>query len=832
MRGDVGAPGAYTKIVVLSTTRVHRAGASGAFTIGGIPTGRVTLRLEDDADGDGWPEYGGYAAATMPQSTDGSVGFVLLGDIPMAGAMTVRGTVLVDGAPAAAAGLVSRVYAMRGQCFPSGAGQFPGQADCDPSDPTELEHRVETSVEAEASVDANGAYQLTGVLSGGVELAFFLYAPAGDALGIVVDAVGPIATSGAAGQVIEVGTIDFPAVRPTLDARDVDLAITPPVPGGGVYLSRHGTLATCTNTAGGTPVSVALTEAAVHRVQVPVGAWNVTVCGSGIGGSAGTFLALPPLDFQERVPVWQVKVTESADRDPCINDQGDIDCDDDTLAAIPLLADATRTIWVGCAAQCVADASGIVAASQASCEVAGEVFDCDDDGDGQPDVTEPNACLGPLRGTDLDGDFLCSPSDAFPHCTANEPVACVAGTNDVTPGNPLDAPGVVDGAWTEVAPQPVALREPRSCVVAPGTASERVFVLGGRGDDGAIDADAEYLYDPVVDTWTALDDTAPDASHVAFDGREGHTLTFESFDPASGVGVAYVVSGADRWLVGQADVLSVRIDLAAGTSTFLPFPHSPRAHHTSTLLPLPSGTFLFSVGGLADFDTPTASGEVAFVAGATFNNALVTARYDHSAVNIGSTLWIIGGDTGDSTATASVETIVVTEVAMVFTVEPGPFSYVLPTPVTQAAAIFADAPDGPRILVTGGCNGGEGPAVADITLLDATSSASADAGALLEPRCGHSIVLLDDGRFLVAGGLNDGSGSPLASAEIIEVLTGDTVRVSRTGELAHARALHQAHGVGGGAIVVGGTDRQSGAGAIAVVERFTYEENMSGQVAP
>ncbi|HEY1097647.1 MAG TPA: hypothetical protein VGF99_01915, partial [Myxococcota bacterium] len=68
-------------------------------------------------------------------------------------------------------------------------------------------------------------------------------------------------------------------------------------------------------------------------------------------------------------------------------------------------------------------------------DVDGDVvdFDCDDDADGQPDVTEPLACIGAGRGTDLDGDGLCSIVDSYPQCADNTALGCPAGSEDLTP---------------------------------------------------------------------------------------------------------------------------------------------------------------------------------------------------------------------------------------------------------------------------------------------------------------------------------------------------------------------------------------------------------------
>jgi hypothetical protein len=100
--------------------------------------------------------------------------------------------------------------------------------------------------------------------------------------------------------------------------------------------------------------------------------------------------------------------------------------------------------WQGCAEQC--EASGAV--GDATCEVEGQVYDCDDDGDGQADVTEGIACYGLGKGTDSDSDAICDGIDPFPDCKANTAEACVAGTDD----GPEVQPDLLVADYTVVEP--------------------------------------------------------------------------------------------------------------------------------------------------------------------------------------------------------------------------------------------------------------------------------------------------------------------------------------------------------------------------------------------
>jgi hypothetical protein len=812
---DVVAPGGFAKITRVATARAHRTRADGAFVIGGLEPGTVLLRFDDDADGDGWPEYGGFAGVTMPTNPDGSVGFVLLGDVPMRGTMTIRGQVLIDdggaGRAPAELGLIARVYVLRGQCFPPGGGAVADQADCAPDLPA-LGARIETGIEAETAVDAQGDFELTGILSGQAEVAVLVYEPHGGALGPVVDAAGPIVAQGQAGGTVSLEPIPLPSARPPLGERDVDLAVEPALPGGQVFLSPAGQLVTCADVTGALRLDVSLTSAALHRISVPVGAWNVTVCSLARSGYAGTFLALPATSPLEPPPVWPVFAIERDLRVPCINDAGEIDCDEDGLQAIPLLVESTRALWEACASQCVDPVAGRQLVARDKCTVIDEVFDCDDDGDGQPDVTEPNECLGPFRGTDLDGDFICSPNDPFPQCAANDPVLCAAGTNDVTPGDPLapvDPTPPPEGTWIDGTPLPSPLGRAASAVVFPGTAEETVFVLGGFDEQGALDPNAHHVYDRLTDTWLTLDDTPPEPSFSSFEGRVGHTVIFDDF-PREGPAFGFVIGGVDVEGVAVPLIEELAVSPLDGGVTLFPIPHSPRSFHTSSFVGLVEPA-LVSVGGFgADSATPLASAEAAFLG--EVPAALSQGRAHHAAVAVVDTLWVIGGVDANGAAIASVESLVYIESPA--SLEPGPLRAALPAGVIAPAALAIE--DGARILVTGGCAAVDGGATRQLALIDTTTAAVTDAGALRVARCGHTLTALPDGRFLVAGG-GDGLASPIADAEILAV-AGATVTSTPAASLGIARVLHQAHRIGDEVFVVGGVG--PGETALAELERF------------
>src|SRR5690606_3222406 len=92
----------------------------------------------------------------------------------------------------------------------------------------------------------------------------------------------------------------------------------------------------------------------------------------------------------------------------CVHPDGDAyrDCDGDGLRGLPDVDEddpASLALWRDCVEACVPPPGEAVGAR--SCVVEDERFDCDDDGDGQPDITEDPACYGPGRGADADGDL-------------------------------------------------------------------------------------------------------------------------------------------------------------------------------------------------------------------------------------------------------------------------------------------------------------------------------------------------------------------------------------------------------------------------------------------
>jgi hypothetical protein len=152
-----------------------------------------------------------------------------------------------------------------------------------------------------------------------------------------------------------------------------------------------------------------------------VGVWDVHLRSeSGLRAVLGAQVAPEP---GELLVTWGMARLSNVD--PCAGAAGVVDCDHDELQALPALDDVDDTgdlaVWTECADAC-GEAWGTSATAQ-SCTVGGETYDCDDDGDGQPDVTEPYACIGVAGGRDSDGDGECDLADDFPQCRENDPGA-------------------------------------------------------------------------------------------------------------------------------------------------------------------------------------------------------------------------------------------------------------------------------------------------------------------------------------------------------------------------------------------------------------------------
>jgi hypothetical protein len=112
---------------------------------------------------------------------------------------------------------------------------------------------------------------------------------------------------------------------------------------------------------------------------------------------------------------------------------GDRDCDGDGMLGLPFTqveGVPQSDVWEACASTCYVFGAAL---DVTVCPFDDRVYDCDDDADGQPDVSEPALCQG--RGDDFDGDGLCGASDPFPNCVEHDPAAVACGA-DAEPTSP------------------------------------------------------------------------------------------------------------------------------------------------------------------------------------------------------------------------------------------------------------------------------------------------------------------------------------------------------------------------------------------------------------
>lgn len=365
-----GNPIPFAKVALVGNGITLRANDVGVFRTAALRAGSWTLRVTEDVDSDGLIDRGAVVQTTIteqvhPGEADPRLVSVALGDVRLLGVGQVAGTVELDGTlERGARVVVERVV---------GEGQAAAAVG------------VEASVTAE-----DGTFVVRHLLPGTVRLA---------------------ATSTIDGA-------DFVSPARTVEvdsAADVRLALEPAEGVRSVRINTAPTPAT------GDAVVVTLTGLQSQEtfagltLDAPIGgAWNVVVENES-ASLRGVLLGqiVPP---GEGTLVWG-PVGLSRDDEQCAVIGELRDCDRDSFPGLPQLQrqlDGTLppdelTIWQACGSQCAV-------AGAESCDAAGTTYDCDDDGDGQPDVTEPPECYGIHLGTDLDGDGICDPLDPHPGC--------------------------------------------------------------------------------------------------------------------------------------------------------------------------------------------------------------------------------------------------------------------------------------------------------------------------------------------------------------------------------------------------------------------------------
>lgn len=321
----------------------------------------------------------------------------------------------------------------------------------------------------------------------------------------------------------------------------------------------------------------------------------------------------------------------------------------------------------------------------------------------------------------------------------------------------------------------------------------RVLVVGGNDDAGLI-AGAE-IWDLLSGTWRKVGRMAR--------GRELHSATLLPDGR-----VLIVGGGADgrSSALARAEVWSPdsRRFRQAGSLA------RGRIDHSATLLP--DGRVLV-MGGRTGNGRLLGSAEVWDPATASFSLAgsLAQARLGHSvtALSDGRVL-VVGGNGSRDTLFAPFEPFAVAEV---WDPERATFSPAGSLAVARSGHTATMLPDG-RVLIAGG-DGPFDPGSLDLLVValigprgseraevwDPMTTSFTEAGSLDEQRRGHTATLLPDGRVLVLGGCCGGDGSTAGLAEIWNPARGT---FERTGALEQPREHHTVTLLPDGRVLVAG----------------------------
>lgn len=408
----------FSRIGLEATPRVGRALDDGTFRVDGLVAGQWLLRFSSDDDGDGAPEQAAIRALRIVEGIgpdgDQQLSAVLLGDVALDGTGEIVGrSVDEGGAPVAGA----RVIVFRNQAELD-AEQLVGA----------VASAIDLGAEQETASAVDGTFRLAGVARGAVRLA------AVDASGERVSAVTTATVQ--PGRSADVADI----VLATGGTRPAQVDVQNPPDDGSLRVDviKHGgdrrlpgdVLATHTVPAG----------PSIGGFDVPMGIVDIYVTDVDGFGAERRFGVMTGRVVPRGTEALVWGSVELSGDDPC-GDATDRDRDGRNALPDPAIDAAP---WSACSSTCAA-AFGTV--EPATCEVDGERFDCDDDEDGQPDVTEPFACVSLCGGTDLDGDGACAPLDAFPQCAENDAAAaaCSAEAHAFVPPPSLYGGAVSDG---------------------------------------------------------------------------------------------------------------------------------------------------------------------------------------------------------------------------------------------------------------------------------------------------------------------------------------------------------------------------------------------------
>lgn len=489
---------AYARVSTDSLTL--RAAEDGRFALGPLPTGGWAFRVEDDEDGDGWPDRATLLHARISVQThptglfgdteDRLIG-VDLGSLALPGTFALRGSVELHPALEELTD-VTRVLAVRDLCPPAegSAASSVEEMTCPALDGPPPAGRIPLGAEAENAVDASGAFEMRSLATGSLQLVAFAHeVDASGAAGRVVglsravgvvrgdeaelvlpEAIQVLPADPSARRAVRIRTapavlaatlVRVPASRPPPpcpEAVAVETSFDPPF----AYATAHPLVST----------------ADVVKGDVPTGIWDLYVCADDGRGALFGQVLLPLLPDEQAPALGPVVLSAGPE---CGEPR---DCDRDGRVGLPPLAvldvdAADEAVWRECGPTCASENR------PQECETGEGTFDCDDDADGQADVTEGRACYGPGLGTDWDADDLCSGTDPWPWCAANDESECTAGDYDADPpnrfeGEPVDAgPPLDSGPPADAGVQTVVDGDRQIASAADLAALAGVEVLNG-----------------------------------------------------------------------------------------------------------------------------------------------------------------------------------------------------------------------------------------------------------------------------------------------------------------------------------------------------------------
>lgn len=427
-----GAPVAGAVVEVVGDPRRRVTGDDGTFRVPGLLPSSWPLAIKLDADGDGVPEAAAYRAVTVHRLAPPSGLFappeepvpiwIALGDLELDDVGELRGRALDgrSGGPLPGARVaVYRTLDLPAATLSEGAAREAA--------------RVTLPVEHVTAADAEGFWRAPGIAPGDVQVVAIANGEGGETL-----SGAPLDATAVAGVSVTVPTIVLESDTGT--AR-VDVWFDPDAPGRG----RMKLVAVPAGAPRPDESLADLSDGAVfdegRDAEVDMAAGLVDLHTRAENGEHAVLRARLIAGGATGVTLGPARFWAPEARGGCGSDEPD--CDGDGVPSLPWeRVDGRPTVtdirpWAGCAQQC-GSSWGTGGASE--CVTGGEPYDCDDDADGQPDVTEPAACLGLTGGRDSDGDGVCDPADPFPRCREDDPAAEACAVDAVP--DPFDRPQV------------------------------------------------------------------------------------------------------------------------------------------------------------------------------------------------------------------------------------------------------------------------------------------------------------------------------------------------------------------------------------------------------